>query len=290
MIQPTVAESLADILLEIGRDQAAKHQYTLAVHWLEKAHDVLSSQIPESLSNDADEVRSCILHTMIRILLKERGEKSIPKAWNIVQRLESESENRVAVSLLKLELFNVDPAATQDYYDVLVEVVRQIHLTDTNVKTILHHIHELRRRSTRLTHDVLVLLLTERLLTIGEAAWMEKTLITIIWNFTTSSDLASAPDTLGDLFATMVTTSSLILGTSATHAAQIVSTVLYKSSNRFADSWANFANGFGVDFTAHRSHVRRRRLRSSRPLVSSCFARYLRQVRCNERGKAAKVI
>ncbi|KAI4260145.1 MAG: hypothetical protein LQ352_000410 [Teloschistes flavicans] len=221
VIQPTVAESLADILLEIGRDQAAKHQYTLAVHWLEKAHDVLSSQIPESLSNDADEVRSCILHTMIRILLKERGEKSIPKAWNIVQRLESESENRVAVSLLKLELFNVDPAATQDYYDVLVEVVRQIHLTDTNVKTILHHIHELRRRSTRLTHDVLVLLLTERLLTIGEAAWMEKTLITIIWNFTTSSDLASAPDTLGDLFATMVTTSSLILGTSATHAAQI---------------------------------------------------------------------
>lgn len=226
VIEPTVAESLADILLEIGRDQAAKQQYTLAIHWLEKAHDVLSSQTPESLSNGAGEIRSCILHTMIRVLLKERGEENIPKAWNIVQELEGESENRVAVSLLRLELFNIDSAATtQDYHDALSQVVRQIHITDTNLKTILHHIHELRRRSTRLTHAVLVVLLTERLLTIGEAVWMEKTLITIIWNFTTSSDLASTPDRLGDLFATMVTTSNLVLGTSATHAAQIVSVV-----------------------------------------------------------------
>ncbi|KAI4199170.1 MAG: hypothetical protein LQ350_004800 [Teloschistes chrysophthalmus] len=231
--EPTVAESLADVLLEIGRDQAAKHQYTLAIHWLEKAHDVLSSQTPESLSNGAGEIRSCILHAMIRVLLKERGEESIQKAWNIVQELEGESENRVAVSLLKLELFNVDSAATQDYHDVLTQVVRRIHITDTNVKTILHHIHELRRRSTLLTHAVLVVLLTERLLTMGEAAWIEKTLITIIWNFTTSSDLASTPDRLGDLFATMVTTSDMVLGTSATHAAQIVSMV--KSSRGFAD-------------------------------------------------------
>lgn len=233
MNEPTVAESLADVLLEIGRDQAAKHQYTLAIHWLEKAHDVLSSQTPESLSNGAGEIRSCILHAMIRVLLKERGEESIQKAWNIVQELEGESENRVAVSLLKLELFNVDSAATQDYHDVLTQVVRRIHITDTNVKTILHHIHELRRRSTLLTHAVLVVLLTERLLTMGEAAWIEKTLITIIWNFTTSSDLASTPDRLGDLFATMVTTSDMVLGTSATHAAQIVSMV--KSSRGFAD-------------------------------------------------------
>ncbi|KAI4100483.1 MAG: hypothetical protein L6R37_005473 [Teloschistes peruensis] len=229
VIEPTVAESLADILLEIGRDQAAKQQYTLAIHWLEKAHDVLSSQTPESLSNGAGEIRSCILHTMIRVLLKERGEENIPKAWNIVQELEGESENRVAVSLLRLELFNIDSAATtQDYHDALSQVVRQIHITDTNLKTILHHIHELRRRSTRLTHAVLVVLLTERLLTIGEAVWMEKTLITIIWNFTTSSDLASTPDRLGDLFATMVTTSNLVLGTSATHAAQIVSVLILR--------------------------------------------------------------
>ncbi|KAL8695174.1 MAG: hypothetical protein Q9218_000342 [Villophora microphyllina] len=222
VIEAPVAESLADILLEIGRDQAAKHQYTLAIQWLEKARDILSSQIPESLSNDADELQSCILHTTIHVLLKERGEGNIPKAWNIIQELEGESENRVAVLLLKLELFHVDPAATQDYHEILAQIVRQIHITDTNVRTILHHVHELRRRSTRLAHAILVVLLTERLLVMGETSWMEKTLVTIVWNYTTSTDLASTPDALGELFAVMAATSSSLLGTSATHAAQII--------------------------------------------------------------------
>ncbi|KAL8706805.1 MAG: hypothetical protein Q9201_000176 [Fulgogasparrea decipioides] len=227
VVEASVAESLADVLFEIGRDQATKQQYKPAIQWLERAHDVLMGQTSVELSTDASEMRSCIMHNIVRILLKEPSEETTRKAWNIIHDLEGEIENPLAISLLKLELLAIDQAATQDYQEVLVQIVRQIHLSDMNVRTILHHVHELRRRSAHLAHGVLVELLTERLLAMDETAWVEKTLVTLVWNCTASKDIADTTDTLVELLDTMVVRSVSAIGTSATHAAQIESTLLY---------------------------------------------------------------
>ncbi|KAL8738134.1 MAG: hypothetical protein Q9181_001040 [Wetmoreana brouardii] len=167
------------------------------------------------------------MHNIVRILLKEPSEETTRKAWNIIHDLEGEIKNPLAVSLLKLELLAVDQAATQDYHEALVQVVRQVHLSDMNVRTVLHHVHELRRRSARLAHSVLVELLTERLLAMDETAWVEKTLVTLIWNCTAPTDLVDAMDTLEELLDTIAVRSVSAIGTSATHAAQIEYTLLY---------------------------------------------------------------
>lgn len=221
------AERLADALFEIGRDQMTKGCYTSALQWLDRAHDILASQNPEDLSTDASEVRSCIMHTTVRVLLKARDEESISRARNICHELEGETKNKVVLWLLKLELLGVDQSAAQDYYEVLDGVVRHIHLSDVNLAMILHHVHELRRRNARLAHAILVVLLSERVLVMDEIAWVERTLVTTVWNCTTSPDLGTMTDALEELLDTIVAKTDSGLSTSATHAAQIVSVSLY---------------------------------------------------------------
>ncbi|KAL9006440.1 MAG: hypothetical protein Q9188_000794 [Gyalolechia gomerana] len=220
-VHNTVAEELADILFEIGRNQATKQSYSTAIQWLERAHDTLISQIPEDLSTDASALRGCIVHTLVHALLKQRSEENNLRAWKIIQELEKETDNPITVSLLKLQVLTGDQSPAQDYHEILVQVIRQIHLSDLNVKTILHHVHELRRRSARLAHTALAALLSERLLAINEIAWVEKTLITILWNCTTSTDPGDMTDQLEELLSQVASRPHSSLTTSATHAAQI---------------------------------------------------------------------
>ncbi|KAL8656576.1 MAG: hypothetical protein Q9226_002619 [Calogaya cf. arnoldii] len=219
--EPSIAEQLADSLFEIGRDQLSKECYQSALQWLDRAHDILASQNPEDLRDDASELRSCIMHTTIRVLLKAHDEDSISRAWNICHELEGETKNKVVLSLLKLELLGVDQSAAQDYYEVLNGVVRHIHLSDVNLAMILHHVRELRRRNARLAHAILSTLLSERVLLMDEIAWVERTLVTIVWNYTTSPDLGAMTDALEELLDTIVAKTDSALSTSATHAAQI---------------------------------------------------------------------
>ncbi|KAL8874515.1 MAG: hypothetical protein Q9174_000153 [Haloplaca sp. 1 TL-2023] len=225
-VEAVLAENLADLLFEIGRDQAAKRQYSMAVRWLEKARDVLVRQQPEELGNDAMDVMSCVLHTTVHVLLKEPSEDNRVKAWSIIHELEGRAANKVSVALLKLELLTLAPEATQEYSEVLLLVVRHIQISDVNIRTVLHHTHQLRGRCTRMAHGVLVVLLTERLLSTSHLEWIEKTIVTIIWNITTSTDLLDRLNTLEELLETVATGCSAAIRTPATHAAQIVSLIL----------------------------------------------------------------
>ncbi|CAO1604557.1 hypothetical protein XANCAGTX0491_008108 [Xanthoria calcicola] len=241
-----MAEQLADTLFEIGRDQMTKGCYESALQWLDRAHDILASQNPEDLSIEASEVRSCVMHTTIRVLLKARDEDSISRAWNICHEIEGETKNKVILWLLKLELLAVDQSAAQDYYEVLDGVVRHIHLSDANLATILHHVHELRRRNARLAHAVLVVLLSERVLVMDEMAWVERTLITIVWNCTTSPELGAMTDALDELLGIVVAKTDSALSTAATHAAQILMVkridALYNQADYDqADMWCRIA-------------------------------------------------
>ena len=224
-LEPFAAERLADTLFEIGNSQVAELNWSEAIPWLEKAHDILAGQSLEALSNEAGELLISIMHSMARALIHQQDQGSRAKAWNIIRELEIECGDKLAVLLLKLEgLASDGDASVQDYCNVLQRIVRTVHLTDTNVKTIIHHAHELRCRSPPMAHTVLNTLLMERLLGAKEQKWVEKVLITIVWNYTTSAEISNTLNPLTELFDTLKASSTSLLSPSATHAAQIVRT------------------------------------------------------------------
>ena len=224
-LEPSSAEELADTLFEIGNSQVTELKWSEAIPWLEKAHDILAGQSLEVLSSDAGELQISVMHAMARALINQQDQGSRTKAWNIIRELEVECGGRLAVLLLKLEGLAFDgESSVQDYCDVLQRIVRTVHLTDTNVKTIIHHVHELRSRSTPMAHTVLNTLLMERLLGAEKQKWVEKVLVTIVWNYTTSADYLNALNPLIELFDILEASSTSPLSPCATHAAQIVRT------------------------------------------------------------------
>ncbi len=225
-LDPYVAECLADLLFEIGSARWKKSEYSEAAQWLEKACDVLVGQSLERLSSDAGELQLSILHLLVRALAKLPGEENRGKARNIMGELEIDSGNRLPVLLLKLDLYSNDPASSaRDYCDVLQRILRTVHLTDPNLMTTLHHIHKLRVQSPRMAHTCLETLLSDRLIDAEEPVWMEKTLVTMIWNCTTSTDFvdADALDMIRSIFDRHFIDTGKEISPSATHASQIVS-------------------------------------------------------------------
>ena len=223
-LEASVAEELADTLFEIGSSQVKASRWVEARPWLEKAYDVLAGQSLEVLSSDAGELQISIMHSMARTLMHQDDQGSRTKAWSIIRELDIECGDRLAVLLLKLDILAVDAdSSSQDYCNVLQRIVRTVHLTDTNFKTIIHYVHKIRSRSPQMAHTVLTELLTERLLGAEEPKWIEQTLVTAIWNCTTSPEFANVLSTLAKLLDALTASCTSGLTPSATHAAQIVS-------------------------------------------------------------------
>lgn len=222
-LEPHFTEELADTLFEIGRTQSQKLRWSEAIYWLERAYDTISDHALEALSSDAEELQISIMHGMARALIKREGEESRAKAWDLVHKLDVEYGERLVVLLLKLDLFALDPAhPPEDHFDVLEKIVRTVHLTETNIKTILHHVHKLRARNPSMAHTILVTLFSERLLGAEQPKWLEGTLVATLWNCTTSTGILNVLNSLGELLDTLKSSSNRLLSPSATHAAQIV--------------------------------------------------------------------
>ena len=227
-LETSSAEELVDLLFEIGRSRGKEMQWAEAVHWLERARDMFLSHSHNLLSSNAGELRISIMHDMVRALLNLESEESQEKSWNIVRELEIDCGHRLAFLLLKLDVFAANsPQSAQNYCDILQKIVRLVHLTDTNIKTILHHVHKLRSWSPLMAHHVLVSLLSERLLDAEETKWIEKALVTIIWNCTNATDFLNVLDLLTDVFDAVVNGAAQALSPDATHVAQIVRVIQY---------------------------------------------------------------
>ena len=222
-LSPSAAEDLADILFEIGTSQSRKSHWSQATFWLERAHNAISCQDMQALSANAGELRMGILHGIARALIHNDNEGSRAKAWDTIHQMGAESSDRLVVLLLKLDVMGLDPAhASQEYCDILQIVVRTVHLTDMNFKTILYHVHKLRTRSAPMAHVILVTLLEQRLLGAEKPKWLEKAFVTLIWNFTTSTQCSNDLRSLSELLDTFQSSLHQTLSSSATYAVQIV--------------------------------------------------------------------
>lgn len=227
-LEPSAAEELADTMFEIGRSQSQKLQWQEASYWLEKAHDTILSRSLEAMSSDAEELQIGIMHGMARALINLDDERSRGKAWDLIRKLDVDCRDRLVVLLLKLDMFAVDPAhVAQEYFEAIQTIIRTVHITDTNIKTILHHIHKLRVRSPQMAHTNLLTLLTERLLSADQPKWLEKVFVTAIWNCTTAPDFPNLLTALGSLLDALVPNHGQALSPSSTHAAQSVGSFPY---------------------------------------------------------------
>ena len=220
------AEQFADALFELGKDQIQDGKAGMAEEWLGRAQDVLAAQNMEDLSGDASELNTSILHYLVKCHMMDEGEHARSKARNVLHELEATSGDGLAVSILKLDLLKVEPdTSPEEFSDILLKIIRTMTITDEVFKTILHYTHDLRRLSPILAHIALKVLLMERLLDLDRPDWLDRVIVTMIWNSTTCPDTSDQ-----ECFSKLKSALDLLIGqmpttvcVSATHASQMVS-------------------------------------------------------------------
>lgn len=223
VLDPVSAESLADILFEIGKDQHVKKQYLEAVRWLEKADDVLVGQNLENFSSEASDLKTSIMHALVKVLMNLPEQGNNERAWNIVEKLDYEPGDKLLVLLLKLDLLAADEdSPIRNYSEVLERVIRTVHLTESNFRTVMHHVHKLKCRNADMAFHVLETLLLERLAVADSSEWVERALVTAIWVATTSAGVTGGLESLERLFESLHVKLNTPLGETATHAGQTV--------------------------------------------------------------------
>ena len=239
-----VTEKLADLLFEIGVDLMARNDSERAIRWLDHARELLVSPAFEQISNNAEELRSTIMQYLIRALSKTPGEDAKRRVFAIADDLELVGGSGISWLLARLDLYDSNPeTAPQDYLKALLKLIRAIeHLTEMAVNLVLRYVHKLRSRSSDLAHTALVVFLTKHSVD-ANTGWIERVLVTIIWNMTTSAYDANQTNLcmeLKEVLNTMSSQCSFKMGPMATHASQMAiqfpSSTSKCFSNRFNSS------------------------------------------------------
>jgi hypothetical protein len=181
---PHTAESLADILFEMGKDLLHKQQYQMAIKWLDRSSRVLNGQDLDRLSMDASELRMSIMEASVKALIGLQEEAAADKARSIIDLLENEIGDKLIVLLLRLEMLsavNTECFDSNAYSDILQRMTRAMILTESNFKLVLYHIRKLNDKSPILACKAIDDFLRLRVLQSGHDEWIEKTLITRLW-------------------------------------------------------------------------------------------------------------
>ena len=222
-LSSTISENLANLLYEIGNDRAQQQDHTEAVYWLQLAQGVLTRLGDEGLYASAEDLRVAILHSVVKSLAKIPGEDNREKAQNIVDELDTGDGSNLAVLLMKLDLYDLQPETPpQIYTDTVRRLIHAINLSDSTISTVLYYAHNLRDKSSYQTHYLLKTLFIDRLIDADNQNWIEKLIVTMIWNATVSADILDGPKALEEVFDALTGGSTRTVGAEATHASQMV--------------------------------------------------------------------
>jgi hypothetical protein len=166
------------------------------------------------------------MHLLTKSLLALQTEQSTSKAREVVQLMDTEYGDKMLVSLLKLEILAFEPQPDINiYHGTLLRLFRSVYLTKPNFKTLMHHIHKLRKFSPEVACDCLGQLLSIRLFESGKIEYIERVTVMRIWITTSNSQTTSLIDSLRfflDLVSSNITSP---YSSAATHASQ---TLLWK--------------------------------------------------------------
>ena len=222
-VEPLVRESLADMLFEIGHHQCQQGSYDGALFWLERAYDELSVVDIGLMSSDAGDLKLSVMHDLVRTLMHQAENESQIRSWNMIGDMETQFRGNLVVSLLKLDYLGslAEPPA-EDYSSVLHGIAQSVQLSDANIKTLLHHVHNLRYWDPSQAHSILSSFIYTRLLNVEEPDWLEKTLITAVWNAITSGVIENPIEILTTLFDEIIAGTPKSLRPDAIHAIQVL--------------------------------------------------------------------
>lgn len=196
--------------------------------WLERADTLLCSLNLKEPSNEHIELQSAAGHYLIRALIGIGDPDAIKRAWLRVQELDISPVDSLAVLILKLDLLLVEENFSEEmYFELLLGIIRVVHITESTVKTVLYYIHKLRVKSLQLAHVALETLLLERLSCIEHQEWAEQVLVTIIWNI--SKDQKRDSKRLSQILDTLRDQALMVIGATATHASQMVRTPCHET-------------------------------------------------------------
>ena len=224
-LDPTYTEILADLTFEIGKAYSKQGANGIALQWLERAYDLLATKDVADFSPDVSDLKMSLSHRIIRTQLAIGGDGGWEKARSLLSDLRLEHGDRLLVLLLELELMSTEPIfPAQDYFIVLQKIARSVHTTDSNLRTIFHHLHKLKSNHPDLAFLILKTLTIERLLGAASTSWIEKAVLTAVWLSTSSPEMHDTIADLEELLETVYACTSAALGPHATHAAQMVET------------------------------------------------------------------
>ncbi|KAF1997925.1 SPO22-domain-containing protein [Amniculicola lignicola CBS 123094] len=242
-LDPSAAESFADLLYEMGKDLLGKRNYEGSVRWLERAYDILGEQDLQMLSPEVSELRLSIMQSIVQAYMKQKGPETQMRAWDIVKLLEEDFGDKMIVSLLKLELLSTaESIDINQFYTALLKMIRTVVLNETNFKTIMHHIRKIKEESNTTASKALDDLIEIRLFREEKQAWIERALITRIWIGTSTLGSEDTLEGLQYLFDKTLRKTKDSFSAPATHAAQ---TLLWKrleaaysqNHHEVAESW-----------------------------------------------------
>jgi len=194
LFDPHTAESLADTLYELGKDLGAKRQFPMAIKWLDRSHEVLTTQEPDKLSINAGELRVSITESLVKANLKLQDPVATERAKTLLDALEADIGQKLIVLLMRLELLSASTDESFDsisYSDILHRMTLSMVLSEANFKLIMHHIRKLNGKSPTLACQVLDEFVRSRVLPEEKENWIEKVIITRVWlTLRLSDDLA----------------------------------------------------------------------------------------------------
>ncbi|MCJ1312329.1 hypothetical protein MMC25_006003 [Agyrium rufum] len=194
-------EKVAELLYDIGCEQVKKKSLDDAVIWLEKAFEILVSRQDEGLSAEGEELKTLIQHRTARTLMDSAGDDAQEKAWHVAVKLDADQRDRLAVLTLKLDLYDARVEhSDHDYGDVLLRMIRSVHLSNVTVNTVLFYVHRLKPRNVLLAHSVLERFLFERLFEAEHLEWTNKVIAIMVWNVTSIPEAPESIETLRSLF------------------------------------------------------------------------------------------
>ena len=227
--EANTAESLADVLFEMGKDLLDKQQYPLAVKWLDRAYEVLNGQQLDQLSMDASDLRTSIIQNLVKALLLLKNHEAVERARSLISLLESVLGDKLIVLLLKLDVLSAPSAEAFDsaqYFDILQRMTRSLVVNDANFKLFMFHVRKLNDKSPGLACNALDEFLNLRILREEREEYIERILLTRLWMAVSQRESADALTSLQALFTAIVSNVAKPISAAATHGAHTVSSDL----------------------------------------------------------------
>lgn len=188
-----MADLLADTLQHIGLDLLSKGDHPMAIKWLKRAREAISSPDLERLSITALESRLTILQALVAALLGAGSQEATQEAGGLVDHVELEMGGKPIVLRWRLEWLQNAPAEefdTHAYDRILRCMIRAFDFSEETFQHLLHYMLHLHGKSPALATALLDEFFMQRLVQSTRQPWIGKAVVRRIWMTTSNASSA----------------------------------------------------------------------------------------------------